>query len=615
MKSIVATGLIVLVGICFAPIAVARVKVSHGLTLIGELKYPPDFEHLAYVNPDAPKGGRVKRYSIGSFDSFNPFIIKGDSAAGLGFVFESLMTSPEDEISAEYGLIAKSIEVPDDLSYVAYTLRAEARFHDGKPITADDVVFSFNLLKAKGAPFYRFYYANISKAEKLGKLKVKFHFTGPPNRELPQITGQLPVLAKHYWEGRKFDKTTLDRPVSSGPYRIGKFEPGRFIEYERVKDYWARDLPLRRGTNNFDVIRFDFYRDQTVALEAFKAGEYDFRQETTSKDWARSYDFPAIRSGLAIKAEVPHSRPTGMAGFAFNLRRDKFRDARVRRALGYAFDFEWSNKNLFYGQYTRTASFFSNSALAATGKPGPDELALLEPLRGKVPDEVFGEAVTPPGTDGSGNIRRNLRKAARLLKAAGWKVTDNRLIDPRTGKPLVIEFLLASPLFERILSPLISNLKRLGVEGRIRTVDPAQYQNRIRGFDFDMTFTGFGQSESPGNEQRDFWSSAAAGRPGSRNLIGIKSPAIDALIEKIVAATDRKSLVNSTRALDRVLRAGHYLIPGWHIRSDRIAYWDKFGRPARTPGYGVGFMTWWIDPAKESSLGKRKSALGRPGRN
>lgn len=576
--------------------------VSHGLTLVGKLKYPAEFKHLDYVNPNAPKGGRVKMHSIGSFDTFNQFIIKGDPAAGLGFVFERLMTSPEDEISAEYGLIAESIEVPEDLSYATFKLRGNARFHDGKPITADDVIFSFNLLRKKGAPFYRFYYANISKAEKLGPLKVKFHFSGPPNRELPQITGQLPVLAKHYWESRDFGKTTLERPVGSGPYRIGKFEPGRFIEYERVPDYWARDLPIQKGVYNFDIIRFDFYRDQTVALEAFKANEYDFRRENTSKDWATAYSFPAVKSGRVIKQEIAHSRPTGMAGFIFNLRRDKFRDPRLREALGYAFDFEWSNKNLFYGQYTRSSSFFSNSSLAAKGAPGKAELAMLEPYRGQIPDAAFGPAYNPPKTDGSGKIRRNLRKGARLLKKAGWKIKNNQLIDPKSGKPLKIEFLLASPAFERILTPFIGNLKRLGVAGRIRTVDPAQYQNRIRDFDFDMTFAGFGQSESPGNEQRDFWSSAAAARPGSRNSIGIRSKAIDGLIEKIVAATDRPQLVTATRALDRVLRAGHYIIPGWHIRADRIAYWNKFGRPAKTPGYGVGFFTWWIDPAKEKAL-------------
>ncbi len=589
-------------------LAESKVRVSHGLTLLETLKYPPGFKHLDYVNPNAPKGGAIKRYAIGSFDSFNPFIIKGDPATGILFTFEPLMTSPEDDISAEYGLIAKSVEVPDDLSYVIYNLRPEARFHDGTPITADDVIFSFNTLKQKGAPFYRFYYADIAKVEELGRHRVKFHFTGPPNRELPQITGQLTVLSRAYWEKHDFSKTTLKPPLGSGPYRVKSFEPGRYVVYERVKDYWGADLPIRRGTNNFDTIRFDFYRDQIVALEAFKAQHYDFRTEGTSKTWATGYDFPAKRSGLVTTTEMPHARPTGMQAFVFNLRRAKFRDRRLREALAYAFDFEWSNKNLFYGQYTRTASYFSNSELAATGLPSADERALLDPLRGKIPDEVFTGVYAPPATDGSGNIRGNLRKAVRLLKKAGWKVVKNRLVDPTTGQPMEIEFLLVSPAFERVISPFIRNLKRLGVRGHIRTVDPAQYQNRLRDFDFDVVITGWGQSESPGNEQRDFWSSAAADRPGSRNIAGIKDPAINSLIEKIVAATTRKGVITATRALDRVLRWGHYVIPTWHIRKQRLAWWNKFGRPGVVPKYGVDFMSWWIDPAREAELVKRKQA-------
>ena len=580
----------------------SKVTVSHGLTLLGKLKYGPDFKHLDYVNPNAPKGGRVKRYAIGTFDSFNEFIIKGNSAIGLRFITERLMTSPLDEISAEYGVIAKTVEVPDDLSFAIFNLRPEARFHDGKPITSADVVFSFEILKKLGAPFYRFYYANISKAEALDPHRVKFHFSGPPNRELPQITGQLPVLAKHYWAKRDFSKTTLEPPLGSGPYRIKNFEPGRFIEYERVKDYWGAQLPTNVGQHNFDIIRFDYYRDQTVALEAFKAHQYDYRSEGNSKVWATQYNFPAVRNGLVSKQQPAHARPTGMVGFAFNLRRPKFQDKVLREALAYAFDFEWSNKNLFFGQYARTSSFFSNSELAATELPSKAELALLEPLRGKVPDEVFTKVYNPPKTDGSGKIRSNLRKAARLLRKSGWKVEKGRLVNPKSGKPLDIEFLLVQPAFERILAPYIQNLKRLGVQARVRTVDPSQYQNRFRDFDFDMIVGGFGQSESPGNEQRDFWSTAAADRPGSRNVMGIKNEAVDILIEKIVAARDRKSLVTATRALDRVLLWNHYLVPGWHARFDRIAYWNKFGRPKKNPKYGVAFFSWWVDPEKEKAL-------------
>ncbi len=584
----------------------AEVKVSHGLTLIEPLKYGPDFKHLDFVNPEAPKGGTIKRFAIGTFDTFNPFIIKGNPAVGIGFLYENLMTSAPDEISAEYGLIAKSIEVPDDLSYATFDLRPEARFHDGTPITADDVIWTFNALKEKGRPFYRFYYANIARAVKLSDHKVKFEFTGPPNRELPQITGQLPVLPKHYWEKRDFAKTTLKPPLGSGPYRISRFEPGRFVEYERVADYWGRDLSINRGRYNFDRIRFDYYRDQTVALEAFKAHQYDYRTENASLIWATGYDFPARRAGVAILDEVAHSRPTGLSGFIFNLRKPKFQDRRLREALAYAFDFEWSNKNLFHGQYGRTKSFFSNSELAARTPPSKDELAILEPYRGKIPDEVFTAVYEPPKTDGSGKIRRNLRKATRILRKAGWRIKDGKLIDPKSGTPLEFEVLLVSPLFERIVAPFIRNLKRLGVVARMRTVDQSQYINRIRAFDYEVITSGWGQSASPGNEQRDFWSSAAADRPGSRNLMGLKNPVVDALIEKIVAARERKSLVTATRSLDRVLSWGHYVIPQWHLTFDRIAYWDIFGRPARDPKYGVDFMSWWFDKAKAASLDSRK---------
>ena len=592
-----------------AAAAQGNVTVSHGLTLLDKLKYAPDYQQFDYVNPAAPKGGTIRLYSIGAFDTFNPFVIKGVPAFGVGWLFETLMTEPMDEESSEYGLIAESVEVPDDLSYVIYNLRAGARFHDGSPITADDVVWSFETLKAKGAPLYRFYYANVAKVEALSPQKVKFSFSGPKNRELPQIVGQLPVLSKKYWEGRDFEKTTLEPPLGSGPYKIAAFEPGRYVVYERVKDYWGKDIPPARGQNNFDTVRIDYYRDQTVALEAFKAHEYDFRLENSSKDWATGYDFPAMRAGLALKAEVPNERPTGMQAFAFNLRRDKFRDPRLREALDYAFDFEWANQHLFYGQYTRTQSYFSNTELAAKGLPSADELALLEPFRGKVPDEVFSKAYSEPKTDGSGNNRENLRKAQELLRAAGWQVKNNKLVDPKTGEPLEIEFLLAEPAFERVVAPFIQSLQRLGVTGRIRTVDPAQYENRVRDFDFDVVVQSFRQSLSPGNEQRDFWSSAAADRPGSQNVIGIKNPAIDALIDKIIAAHDRKSLVTAVHALDRVLLWNHYVIPQWHVRNDRIAYWNKFGQPKITPKYGVALFSWWVDPEKEAALQRGEAQL------
>ena len=588
----------------------AGVKKTHGLTLVGELGYPSDFTHRPYANPDAPKGGAVKLHSIGSFDSFNQYIAKG-SSAGISLVVETLMTSPADEISAEYGLIAETIEVPDDLSYVIYNLRPQARFHDGKPITADDVIFSFEVLREKGRPFYRYYYRNISKVEKLGTHRVKFHFTGPPNRELPQITGQLPVLPKHYWQTRDFSQTTLEPPLGSGPYRIARFEAGRFVQFERVRDYWGADLPINRGLYNFDRLRIDYYRDQTIALEAFKANEYDYRMENSSKDWATGYRSPAVEAGLVRTEEVTHARPTGMQSFAFNLRLAKFKDPRVRQAIAYAFDFAWSNKNLFYGQYARTKSYFSNSELAARSLPDAAEKSLLEPLRGRIPDQVFTEIYEPPDGDGSGNIRRNLRKAIRLLKAAGWTVKNNRLVNAKSGKALDIEFLLVAPSFQRVVAPFIRNLERLGIKGTIRVVDPSQYINRLRAFDFDMVVANWGQSESPGNEQRDFWSSDAAKRQGSRNYAGIENPVIDGLIEKLIAAQDRKSLVIATRALDRVLLWNHYVVPNWHARFDRIAYWDKFGKSAKSPKYGTDFYSWWIDPDKDRTLKSRKAKLRR----
>jgi microcin C transport system substrate-binding protein len=581
---------------------------SHALTLDNKPKYGADFKHLDYVNPNAPKGGTVRLFSIGSFDTFNPFIIKGDPAAGIGYLYETLMSAPEDDSLTEYGLIAESVEVPSDLSYVIYNLREEAKFNDGSPITADDVVFSFNILRDKGRPVYRFYYANVAKVEALGPRRVKFSFSGPPNRELPQIVGQVPVLSKAYWQKRDFSKTTLEPPVGSGPYKIKSFEPGRYIIYERVKNYWGANIPLKVGTDNFDIIRYDFVRDQVIALEAFKAGQYDFRLENTSKDWATSYNFPALRNGLVKKEALRHQRPAGMQAFIFNIRRDKFKNRLVRQALGYAFDFEWSNRQLFYGQYSRTTSFFENSDLAARDLPTPEELKLLEPLRGKIPDEVFTKVFSPPKTDGSGNIRKNLRSAARLLRKAGWRVVNNQLISPKDGKPLVIEFLLVSPAFERVVAPFIRNLKRLGVQSKIRTVDPAQYQNRVRDFDYDVIISTFGQSRSPGNEQRNYWSSSAVKRPGSRNWIGNSNPAIDSLIEIIVAARNRKSLIIATRALDRILQWSYFVVPQWHIREDRVAWWNKFGRPDIKPAYGVGFSSWWVDPKKDAIVSSKQKA-------
>jgi microcin C transport system substrate-binding protein len=584
------------------------VRTVHALAMNGEPKYGPDFKHLDYVNPDAPKGGEVRYAAVGSFDTLNPYTLKGTTAAGAGQPFETLLTSTDDEPFTEYGLLAETIEVPDDRSWVAFNLRPQARWQDGTPVTAADVVFSFETLRDHGHPFYRAYYASVAKAEAEGDRKVRFSFKPGDNRELPLIIGQMPILSKADWQGKDFEATTLKAPLGSGPYRIAAFEPGRSLTLKRNPDYWGKDLPINVGQDNFDTIRYEYYRDENVAIEALKAGNYDFRNENISKMWATAYDTPAARDGRLVKEEIPNNLPSGMQGFIFNIRKDIFKDPRVREALGYAFDFEWTNKTLFYGLYARTRSYFDNSELAATGLPSPDELNILEPYRGKVPDEVFTKEYQPPTTDGSGNNRANLRIAVELLKKAGWEVKNGVLVNGATGAPLAFEILLDAPSFERVVLPWVQNLQRLGVKATVRTVDPAQYQKRLDDFDFDMTMTVFGESLSPGNEQRDFWSSASAGTPGGRNLIGIKDPVVDALVDLVIAAPDRQALVTRTRALDRVLQWGYYVVPNWHSDKFRLVYWNKLAHPAKTPPYGLPLDTWWIDPAKAAALAGKQVA-------
>ena len=575
----------------------------HGISMFGALKYPLGFNHFEYVNPNAPKGGLVRMEARGTFDTLNSFTIKGSSAAGLGLIYDTLMESSRDEAFAEYGLLVESALVANDLSSVSFMLRKQARWHDGKPVTADDVAFSLDILKSKGAPFYRFYYANVEKAEVLSPHKVKFIFKGRKNRELPLIIGQLPILPKHHWQGRDFERTTLEPPLGSGPYKIGKVDPGRSITFERVADYWGRNLGVNKGRYNFDAIRFEYYRDTTVALEAFKANAFDFRQENTAKVWATQYNFPAIANGKVIRETLANNNPTGMQSFAFNVRKSKFQNRRVREALALTFDFEWANKNLFFGQYTRTRSYFSNSELAATKIPTGSELRFLEPLRGQIPAEVFTKEFKLPETDGSGRPRRQLRQAKRLLETAGWFVKDGKLTNGETSEVMALEFLLVNQGFARIVAPIQRAMERLGIKVKVRVVDTSQYINRIRNFDFDVIVGSWGQSLSPGNEQRDFWGSAAADRPGSRNYIGIKDPAIDKLIDHIIFASNRGELVAASRALDRVLLWNHFVIPNWHINSYRIAYWNRFSRPAIKPKYGLGFSdTWWVDEAKDETL-------------
>ena len=591
-----------------APPAGAESTLSHATAIRESPRYPAGFPHYDHVNPHAPKGGTVRRASVGStYDSLNPFIVKGNPAAGVSLLFDTLTEDSPDEATAAYGLVAEWIEVARDRSWTTFWLRPEARFNDGSPITPSDVVFSFDILKAKGHPFYRGYYGSVRSAEPVegdtpsgSRQGVRFNFGEGVNQELPSILGQIPVLSKADWEGRDFSDTTLDPPLGSGPYVIeaGSIDPGRSIVYRRAADYWARELPVNAGRHNFDRIRYDYYRDATVAVEALKAGEYDFRRENSSKRWATGYAGPALDAGMLRRELLPHRLPAGMQSFVFNTRRAKFRDPRVREALGYAFDFEWTNRQLFYGQYRRSPSFFSNSELASSGPPGPDELAILDPYRGRVPDRVFTTAYEPPRTDPPGGLRHNLRQALALLRDAGWTVQDGRLVEASTGAPMEFEMLLVNPDFERVALPFGKNLERLGVRMTVRTVDPAQYTRRISDFDFDLVVGSFGITLSPGNEQRDFWGSASADLPGSRNLAGARDPVVDELVERVISAPDWRALVERTRALDRVLLWSHYVIPNWHLNAFRVASWDIFGRPDARPRYGLGFDTWWFDEAK-----------------
>jgi microcin C transport system substrate-binding protein len=581
----------------------------HGLSLFGDLKYPAGFEKFDYVNVDAPKGGRARLFSVGTFDSLNPFTFKGNATGLIGLTIDNLMTTSMDEASSEYGLIAESVKMPEDFSSVTFKLRAEARFHDGSPVTPEDVVWSMVELK-KSHPRYNFYYKNVVSGEKTGDQEVTFKFSESGNRELPQIVGQLPVLSKAWWTGkndkgetRNLNETTLEAPLGNGAYKVASVKPGRSITLKRNDDYWGKDLPVNRGQNNFDEIFTIYYRDSTVALEAFKGDEYDFRVENSSKDWATAYDFPAVKRGDVITEEITLKNSQGMQSFAINTRRGKFADARVRKALNLAFDFEWANENLFFGQYKRTSSFFSNSELAATGKPGAAELAILEPLKDKLPPEVFTTEYTNPVYGSQKNKRNNLRSAAKLLQEAGWTVDAKRVLRNAKGEAFSIEFLLVSPLFERIVLPYVQHLNLLGIQTRVRTVDDSQYTRRVQTFDFDIIVGSWGQSLSPGNEQRDFWGSASADRNGSRNLVGIKDEAIDELIDKVIFAKDRGGLVAATKALDRALLWNHFVVPMWHIPYQRVAYWNRFGKPDTQPDHSLGFPSiWWFDEAKAAKV-------------
>lgn len=579
---------------------------SYGLSLFGDLKYPADFAHFEYVNPNAPKGGTMKFSAIGTYDNLNPFIVKGVPAAGIGQLFDTLMLQSQDEPGSEYGLVAESVDLAADRLSVLFMLRKEARFNDGSPITPDDVVWSFDTLRQHGLPQYRSYYADVAKVETEGDRGVRFRFKSADNRELPVILGEVPVLSKKYWSGRDFEKTTLEPPLGSGPYKIAAMQAGQWIAYQRVPDYWAANLPVRKGTSNVDTIRYDYYRDGTVALEAFKGGAYDVRQENSSKAWATQYDTPAVKDGLIKKETIKNQLPSGMQGLGYNLRKPLFQQPGVRNALAYAFDFEWSNKNLFYGLYSRTRSYFDNSELAATGVPQGEELKILEPFRGKIPDEVFTKEYDPPKYDGSGDIRPGLRTALELLKAAGWTFKGDQLVNDKTGQPFEFDIVLNDPAMERIVLPFTRNLKRMGITAGLRTIDTAQYQQRMDTFDFDMAVVLFPQSLSPGNEQREFFGSKAADEQGSQNVLGIKEPVIDEVIEGLVRAPDRQGLVTYTHALDRLLQYGYYVIPQFHLGAFWVAYWNKFRRPEVPPKFGPGISTWWVDPKAEQEVEAKK---------
>ncbi|UMZ14692.1 ABC transporter substrate-binding protein [Pseudomonas sp. MPFS] len=574
----------------------ANAAPQHGLTLYDEQpKYPADFQHFDYVNPNAPKGGTFREAASGSFDSLNPFLIKGVPANNLSLIYDTLARESLDEPVAEYGLIAEKIEKAPDNSWVRFYLREQAHFHDGHPIRAEDVAFSFRTLMKDGSPKYRTYYSDVADVIVESPLRVRFQFKHTSNRELPFILGQLPVLPMHWWATRDFSKGNLEVPLGSGPYKILDVKPGRSIRYERVKDYWGADLPINRGFYNFDYMVSDYYRDNSVALEALKAGQLDYWLEISAKNWASAYNIPAVAQGRLIKEQIANGNPTGMQGFIFNLRKPMFQDIRVRQAISLLLDFEWTNKQLFNSAYTRTRSYFENSEMAATGLPGPEELHILEPFRGALPAQVFEQSFQPPVTDASGMIRAQQRQAYQLLQEAGWRIVDDKMVDPQ-GNPLFIEFLLAQSEFERILLPFKRNLADLGIDLVIRRVDVSQYINRLRSRDFDMLVGSFPQSISPGNEQREYWMSSSADNPGSRNLIGLKDPIIDDLVEGLINADSRASLVAHAKALDRVLQWGYYVIPNWHIKTWRVAYWDHVSHPQVAPKYDIGVSTWWIKP-------------------
>ena len=601
-----------------AAVAQAQDKVwRHGLSLFGDLKYPADFKRFDYVNADAPKGGAVRLGGFGTFDNFNIVIrgVKGTIAAGIDLIYERLTMPAFDEVSTEYGLLAEAVSHPADFSTVTYRLRADAKWHDGKPVTADDVIFSFEAFK-KHHPQLSAYYRHVTKAEKIGDREIAFTFDQPGNRELPQIVGQLSVLPKHWWEGtdasgrkRDISATTLEAPLGSGPYKIKEFTPGRSLAFERAKEHWGKTLNVYVGRDNFDEIRYEYFRDATVVLEAFKGDVLDWRTENSAKNWATGYDFPAVKEKRVVMEEFPLRSSGVMQAFVFNTRRDKFKDPKLRLAMNYAFDFEEVNKQLFFGQYKRIASYFEGTELACAGVPEGKELEILETVRDKVPPELFTKPYTNPVGGTPENVRANLRESLRLLKEAGYEIRNQKLTNVKTGDTFAVEFLLSAgdPNGDRFVSFYKPALERLGMTVSIRAVDDTQLVNRERSRDFDIMTNVWGESLSPGNEQRGYWGSEAADQAGSENLVGIKNPAIDTLIDRVIFAKDRAELVAATKALDRVLLWNHYVVPQWTYSFQRAARWDRFGRPDKLPQYAASaFPTvWWWDAARAAKTGGR----------
>lgn len=570
----------------------------------GEPLYGPDMRHWPYANPDAPKGGSVVLGAFGSFDSLNTYILRGSWPAGIGLISDSLMTGSGDELSSAYGLIAETAEYPEDKSWIVFNLRPEARWQDGQPITADDFKFAFDTIKEHGRPFLQSFYEDVSGVEVLDPRRLKFTFkTRDSMKPLLTVAAASP-LPRHWWtaQGRDITKTTLEPILGSGAYRIKAIDAGRSITYERVQDYWAADLPVNRGLNNIDQIRYDYYLDDTVLAEAFMSGRIDFRQENRAQRWNQSYDVPAVRDGSMIKRVVPDQTPRGTQGYIFNLRRPQFQDVRVREAITNLYDFEAIQRTLLFGEYKRVKSWFPNSEFGAGGPPDPKELSILEKYRDKVRPEVLTKAYEPPVTDGSGNIRANLRESLRLFKEAGWELKNNRLVNA-AGEQMRIEILLVSPSLVRLTEPFVQNARRAGIDASIRVVDTSQYQVRVDDFDYDLLSVALNFFPPPGAEQRSYFGSAAAGTRGSGNLAGIKDPVVDGLIEELIAARDLETLAATNRALDRVLSWGWYQIPQWYNDESWLVYWNKFGYPERMAKYTIGFpTTWWIDTGKQASV-------------